>query len=105
MSRAAPDVLQCDLRQFSPSIDQAILRNILARKLTDSDVLWLIDRILESGRGVLSEVYNMGSVAGDALFAALHPCGRPTGNLTSKFLAKVYLNVHKRSAITMGFPP
>jgi retron-type reverse transcriptase len=52
-------VLQCDLRQFFPSIDHAILRDILARKIADNDVLWLIDRILESGVGVLAESYEM----------------------------------------------
>ena len=35
-------VLQCDVRQFFPSIDHAIL----ARKVDDPDVLWLVDRIL-----------------------------------------------------------
>jgi retron-type reverse transcriptase len=49
-------VLRCDLRQFFPSIDHAILRGILARKIADQDVLWLIERIITSGVGVLSEV-------------------------------------------------
>ena len=71
LARHYPYVLQCDLRQFFPSVDHAILRGILARKLTDNDVLWLIDRILESGRGVLSEVYTMVYFPGDDLFAAL----------------------------------
>ena len=51
-------VLQCDLRQFFPSIDHAILRRILARKLADPDLMWLIDRILASGEGVLSGEYD-----------------------------------------------
>ena len=92
LARQYPYVLQCDLRQFFPSVDHAILRGILARKLTDSDVLWLIDRILESGRGVLSEVYTMVYFPGDDLFAVLRPRGLPIGNLTSQFWANVYLN-------------
>ena len=92
LARQYPYVLQCDLRQFFPSVDHAILRNILARKITDSDVLWLIDRILESSRGVLSEVYTMVYFPGDDLFAALRPRGLPIGNLTSQFWANVYLN-------------
>jgi hypothetical protein len=92
LARQYPYVLQCDLRQFFPSVDHAILRGILARKLTDKHVLWLIDRILKSGRGVLSEVYSMVYFPGDDLFAALRPRGLPIGNLTSQFWANVYLN-------------
>ena len=68
-------VLQCDVRQFFPSIDHAILRNILARKIADKDVLWLIDRILESGIGVLSEQYDMHWFPGDDLLAISRPLG------------------------------
>ena len=85
-------VLQCDIRQFFPSIDHAILRHILARKITNDGVLWLIDRILESGRGVLSEEYAMVYFPGDDLFAVNRPRGLPIGNLTSQFWANVYLN-------------
>ncbi len=44
-SRRFGYVLQCDLRQFFPSIDHALLRRILARKIADKDVMWLIDQI------------------------------------------------------------
>jgi RNA-directed DNA polymerase len=92
LARHYPYVLQCDIRQFFPSIDHAILRQILARKITDDKVLWLIDRILESGRGVLSEEYAMVYFPGDDLFAVNRPRGLPIGNLTSQFWANVYLN-------------
>ena len=85
-------VLQCDLRQFFPSIDHAILRAALARKLADRDVLWLSDRILESGAGVLSHEYDMVYFPGDDLLAAARPRGLPIGNLTSQFWANCYLN-------------
>jgi RNA-directed DNA polymerase len=85
-------VLQCDVRQFFPSIDQAILRGILAGKIADDDVLWLIDLILESGVGVLSEEYEMQWFPGDDLFAVHRPRGLPIGNLTSQFWANCYLN-------------
>ncbi len=74
------------------SIDHAILRGILARKLHDPGVVWLIDRILESGAGVLSEEYEMVYFPGDDLFAANRPRGLPIGNLTSQFWANCYLN-------------
>ena len=85
-------VLPCDLRQFFPSIDQAILRNILGRVIQDRDVTWLIERTLESGVGVLSEEYEMAWFPGDDLFAAQRPRGLPIGNLTSQFWANCYLN-------------
>jgi retron-type reverse transcriptase len=39
LARHDPYVLQCDIRQFFPSIDHAILRQTLARKITDDSVL------------------------------------------------------------------
>lgn len=91
-ARRYPYVLQCDIRQFFPSIDHLILRNDLARKIADAQALWLIDRILESGRGVLSEAYDLIYFPGDDLFAANRPRGLPIGNLTSQFWANVYLD-------------
>jgi retron-type reverse transcriptase len=85
-------VLGCDVRQFFPSIDHAILRASLGRLIRDADVNWLIDRILESGVGVLSEEYEMAWFPGDDLTAALRPRGLPIGNLTSQFWANCYLN-------------
>jgi RNA-directed DNA polymerase len=85
-------VLPCDVRQFFPSIDHTILRGILARKLRDPDVRWLVDQILASGVGVLSEEYHMVWFAGDDLFAVARPRGLPIGNLTSQFWANCYLN-------------
>lgn len=85
-------VLQFDIRQFFPAIDHAILRAILSRKILDSRVLWLIERILSGGAGVLSEEYAVVYFAGDDLFAATRQRGLPIGNLTSQFWANVYLN-------------
>ncbi len=85
-------VLPCDIKQFFPSIDHAILRDMLARKIDDEKVLWLIDQILASGRGVLSEEYSMVYFPGDDLFAVNRPRGLPIGNLTSQFWANCYLN-------------
>ena len=93
-------VLQCDVEQFFPAIDHAILRDKLAWVIGDDDVLWLVDRILESGAGVLGSMYDMRWFAGDdpstgsgqGLLAALRPRGLPVGNLTSQFWANVYLD-------------
>jgi len=85
-------VLQCDVRQFFPSIDHAILRDVLARKIGDPCVLHVIDLILASGQGVLSGEYEMVYFPGDDLLAAARPRGLPIGNLTSQFWANVYLD-------------
>ena len=91
-ARQHPYVLQCDVRQFFPSIDHAILRGILARNIADPDVMWLVDRILDSGIGVLSDEYKMTWFPGDDLWAANRPRGLPIGNLASQFWANCYLS-------------
>jgi hypothetical protein len=85
-------VLQCDVQQFFPAVDHGLLREILARKIKDADVMWLVDQILASGVGVLSEEYRMRYFPGDTLLAALHQRGLPIGNLTSQFWANCFLN-------------
>jgi hypothetical protein len=80
------------VRQFFPSIDHALLRQALARKIHDSRVLWLCDRIINSGIGILSDEFEMAWFHGDDLMAANRPRGLPIGNLTSQFWANVYLN-------------
>ena len=85
-------VLQCDVCQFFPSIDHAILRDILGRKIGDADVMWLVGRILDSGVGLLTGEYRMVWFPGDDLFAPQRPRGLPIGNLTSQFWANCYLN-------------
>ena len=91
-ARRYPYVLQCDVRQFFPSIDHAILRAQLARRIACPQTLGLIDLILNSGVGVLADMYEMVYFPGDDLLAALRPRGLPIGNLTSQFWANVYLN-------------
>ena len=61
----------------------------MAAKLYDGDVLRLIDRILESGDGVLGDAYEMTFFPDDDLLAVLRPRGLPIGNLTSQFWANV----------------
>ncbi len=98
-----PYALQCDLKQYFPSIDHALLRAELARRIRDETALDACDRVIASGVGVLSEEYDMQwfpgddpstllPVAGQGLLAALRPRGLPIGNLTSQFWANVYLN-------------
>lgn len=62
-------VLKCDIKKFFASINQEILKNILARHLKDSDILWLFGQVIDS-----------------------FPYGLPLGNLTSQLLVNVYMN-------------
>ncbi len=85
-------VLQCDIAQFFPSIDHEVLRSTLQPMLPDESVLWLIDRILASGRGVLADEYDMNYFPGDDVLAVNRPRGLPIGNLTSQWWANCYMN-------------
>jgi len=85
-------VLPCDVRQFFPSIDHVLLAETLSSKVRDPEVLGLIEQVLASGVGVLSEEYDMVYFPGDDLLAAARPRGLPIGNLTSQFWANCYLN-------------
>lgn len=67
-------VLKCDVRKFFASIDQAILMEIVEKRIFDRDVLWLIENIV-------------GSFHSNALGKGL-----PLGNLTSQLLVNVYMN-------------
>jgi hypothetical protein len=85
-------VLPCDIRQFFPSIDHEVLISILEKHIKESDVMWLVNCIIQSGRGVLNDVYDMVYFPGDDLFAVNRPRGLPIGNLTSQFWANCYLD-------------
>lgn len=87
-----PYVLQCDIRQFFPSIDHAVLRQILHKKISCPHTRWLMDQIIDSGVGILDSEYDMVFFEGDDLLACQRPRGLPIGNLTSQFWANVYLN-------------
>jgi retron-type reverse transcriptase len=89
-TRASRYVLQCDICKYFPSIDIAILKQIIRRKLKCPDTLWLIDTILDtpSGERPLIDYF-----PGDTLLTPLERLkGLPIGNLTSQFFANVYLN-------------
>ena len=48
-------VLQCDVRQFFPSVDHQLLRGMLARHVADPEVMLFIYLILEISVGMLDE--------------------------------------------------
>ncbi len=85
-------VLKADIRQYFPSIDHEVLLGIVARRLADKRLMSLIGLILGSGQDVLKQEYDLVCYPGDDLFAALRPRGLPIGNLTSQFMANIYLD-------------
>jgi retron-type reverse transcriptase len=83
-------VLQCDIRLYFPSIDIAILKQLIRRKIRCLDTLWLIDTILDTP---CTGETPIDFFPGDTLLTPLErPKGLPIGNLTSQFFANVYLN-------------
>ncbi len=85
-------VLRADVVRHFPSIDHAVLRERLAHRIRDDQVLWLVDAILASGDGIGAEDAAPTYFPGDDLFAALRPRGLPIGNLTSQFWSNVMLD-------------
>ena len=78
------------MRKYFPSIDHAILKAILRRKLKCPDTLWLIDAIIDGSNPQGGEIEYF---PGDDLFTPLQRRkGLPIGNLTSQFFANLYLN-------------
>lgn len=60
--------LKMDVKKFYPSLDHRILKNILARKIKDPDIMWLLGKIIDST-----------------------PAGVPIGNYLSQYFGNLYL--------------
>jgi len=59
--------LKLDIRKFYPSVDHGILKVMLRKKIKDTDLLWLLDEIIDSAAGL------------------------PIGNYLSQYFANFYL--------------
>jgi retron-type reverse transcriptase len=89
-ARSSRYILQCDICKYFPSVDIAILKQLIRRKLKCQETLWLIDTILDTPSGGESPIDYF---PGDTLLTPLERSrGIPIGNLTSQFFANVYLN-------------
>jgi retron-type reverse transcriptase len=83
-------VLKCDIAQYFPSIDHAILKMLIRRKIACTETLGLVDTILDASnpQELLLRYY-----PGDNLFTPIaRRAGLPLGNQTSQFFANIYLN-------------
>ena len=86
-------MLKGDIVKFFPSVDHAVLKSVLWRHVADPRLGDLIEKLIDSGRGILDEERQPCWFAGDDLLApAERYCGLPIGNLTSQFFANVLLN-------------
>lgn len=65
-------ILKMDVKRFFYSIDRDILKQLLRKKITDPDMIWILDLIIDS------------SPEGEK--------GIPLGNVTSQDFANIYLN-------------
>lgn len=83
-------VLRADIFRFFPAIDHAILKAAFRRRIACERTLWLLDAIVDGSNP--QEPVNL-YFPGDDLFSPFERRrGLPIGNLTSQFLANVYLN-------------
>jgi retron-type reverse transcriptase len=90
LARRFDYVLKADVQKFFPSMDHAVLKGLVARRVKDPDVLWLVEQIIDHSNPQ-EEVQHW--FAGDDLFApAERRRGLPLGNQTSQFLANVSLD-------------
>jgi RNA-directed DNA polymerase len=84
------DVLKLDVEKYFPSIDHAVLKALVRRKIKCADTLALVDLIIDRSND--QEPRNV-FFPGDGLFTPFERRrGLPIGNLTSQFFANVYLD-------------
>lgn len=60
--------LKIDVKKFYPSVDNEILKQIIRKKIKDNDLLWLLDEIIDSTKGI------------------------PIGNYLSQYFGNLYLS-------------
>ena len=89
--------LQLDIKSFFVNINKDMLSGIVSRKTDNSDILWLLGKVLDNDctknyvyKGN-KKLLNMVPPHKTLFNTAPHK-GLPIGNLTSQFFANVYLN-------------
>ncbi len=90
LSRRFRYVWKADIRKFFPSLDHEILKSLVARKIKDPHVMWLVDTIIDHSNP--QEPVTMWFPGDDLFTAAERRRGIPIGNQTSQFFANVYLD-------------
>lgn len=85
-------VLRLDVVRHFPSLDHAVLRELLWRRVPEPGLRGLIDLILASGEGIHDADADVRLFPGDDLLALCRPRGLPIGNLSSQFWSNVYMD-------------
>ncbi|OGY65408.1 MAG: hypothetical protein A3A16_03110 [Candidatus Harrisonbacteria bacterium RIFCSPLOWO2_01_FULL_44_18] len=67
-------VLKCDIKKFFASIDQNILIDILKSYIPDTEIMWLLEKVIHSFSTLKLDI------------------GLPLGNLTSQLFVNIYMN-------------
>ena len=89
-ARSTPYILQCDIRKYFPSIDHEILKQLIRRKIKCQNTLWLIDTIIDNSN---EQEKIINHFPGDNLLTPVERRhGLPIGNLTSQWMANIYLS-------------
>lgn len=91
--------LQADIKSFFTSIEHQILYSLITKKIKNEEILWLARTIIyhDCARDVPPKIQSQPALfaklpAEKSLFKVKKGQGLPIGNLTSQFLANVYLN-------------
>lgn len=85
-------VLRLDVVKHFPSLDHAVLRDLLWRRIPEPGLRRLIGLILASGEGIHDSGADAPFFPGDDLLAQCRPRGLPIGNLTSQFWSNVFMD-------------
>lgn len=83
--------LKFDISKYFYRVNHAVLMDILSRRIRDPDMLWLLDRIINSETRKFGLPPGM-SPENCTSEMWLSDVGMPIGNLTSQLFANVYLN-------------
>lgn len=83
-------VLRCDIFRYFPSIDHAILKREFRRRVACESTLRLMDTIVDHSNA--QEPVDLHFAGDDLIEPYRRRRGLPIGNLTSQFLANLYLN-------------
>ncbi len=88
-SQKYPYALKIDIRKYFPSIDHEILKSMIAKKIECQKTLALLCKVIDSSNPQEKVEHYF---AGDDLFTmGERRIGLPLGNLTSQYLANIYL--------------
>ena len=80
-------VLKLDIAKYFYRIDHAVAMNIFSRIIADKNLLWLLNKIIDT-----NEYFGMDIDTNGKTLRRNNTVGMPIGNLTSQMMANLYLN-------------